>query len=45
MNLIELLAPLRAQAGSKRTTGLDDATVLRFAEKFPELPRRDPGRR
>lgn len=38
MNLIELLAPLRAQAGSKRTTGLDDATVLRFAEKFPELP-------
>ncbi len=38
MNLITLLQPLRAHAGIKRTTGLDDATLLRLAEKFPELP-------
>ena len=38
MNLITLLQPLRAHAGIKRTTGLDDATLLRLAAKFPELP-------
>ncbi len=37
MNLINLLSPLRAHAGIKRTTGLDDATLLRLAAKFPEL--------
>jgi acetylornithine/succinyldiaminopimelate/putrescine aminotransferase len=36
-NLIELLAPLRRHAGQLRTVGLDDATVLRLAERFPEL--------
>jgi acetylornithine/succinyldiaminopimelate/putrescine aminotransferase len=37
MTTTELLAPLRARAGSVRTTGLDDATVNRLSERFPEL--------
>ncbi len=37
MNLIETLAPLRRHAGTVRTAGLDDATVLRMAAQFPEL--------
>jgi acetylornithine/succinyldiaminopimelate/putrescine aminotransferase len=37
MNTTELLAPLRARAGAVRTAGLDDATVNRLAERFPEL--------
>lgn len=31
------LAPLRAHAGARRTSGLDDATVDRFAATHPEL--------
>ncbi|MFA6987267.1 MAG: aminotransferase class III-fold pyridoxal phosphate-dependent enzyme [Arenimonas sp.] len=37
MNLIDLLKPLRNHAGAVRTPGLDDATLLRLAEKFPDL--------
>jgi len=37
MNVIDILKPLRSHAGTVRTTGLDDATVLRLAERFPEL--------
>jgi acetylornithine/succinyldiaminopimelate/putrescine aminotransferase len=37
MTTTELLAPLRARAGTVRTTGLDDATVNRLSERFPEL--------
>lgn len=37
MNVIEILKPLRGHAGKVRTPGLDDATVLRLAAKFPEL--------
>ncbi|MEO8161931.1 MAG: lysine 6-aminotransferase, partial [Arenimonas sp.] len=37
MHTTELLAPLRARAGAVRTHGLDDATVDRLAERFPEL--------
>ena len=37
MNIIETLKPLRSHAGSVRTRGLDDATLLRLAAKFPEL--------
>ncbi|MFT3761764.1 MAG: aminotransferase class III-fold pyridoxal phosphate-dependent enzyme [Pseudoxanthomonas sp.] len=37
MSLLDKLAPLRAHAGQRLTTGLDDATVLRFAESHPEL--------
>ena len=37
MNLIEILKPLRSQSGKVRTTGLDDATLLELARKFPEL--------
>jgi acetylornithine/succinyldiaminopimelate/putrescine aminotransferase len=37
MNVIELLTPLRQRSGKKLTTGLDDATILRFAEAQPEL--------
>jgi hypothetical protein len=31
MSLLDTLAPLRAHSGQRRTNGLDDATVLRFA--------------
>ncbi|GAB6195696.1 aminotransferase class III-fold pyridoxal phosphate-dependent enzyme [Lysobacter xanthus] len=34
---IALLAPLRARGGERRTVGLDDATVERFAASHPEL--------
>src|SRR6478735_158668 len=37
MTTTELLATLRNRAGSVRTTGLDDATVNRLSERFPEL--------
>ena len=37
MTLIDTLAPLRNHAGAVRTRGLDDATVLRLAGRFPEL--------
>jgi acetylornithine/succinyldiaminopimelate/putrescine aminotransferase len=37
MSLLDQLAPLRAHPGKRRTTGLDDATVLRFAASHPDL--------
>jgi len=36
MTLLDTLAPLRAH-GQARTTGLDDATLLRFAATHPQL--------
>ena len=36
MNLLDTLAPLRAH-GQARTTGLDDATLTRFATSHPRL--------
>ncbi|WP_242108512.1 aminotransferase class III-fold pyridoxal phosphate-dependent enzyme [Luteimonas aquatica] len=35
--LIDALAPLRAHPGRRRTPGLDDATILRFAATHPDL--------
>lgn len=37
MALLDTLAPLRAHGGKRRTQGLDDATVLRFAASHPDL--------
>lgn len=37
MALLDTLAPLRAHSGKRRTQGLDDATVLRFAASHPDL--------
>jgi len=37
MTLLDQLAPLRAHKGKRRTTGLDDATVQRFASGHPDL--------
>lgn len=37
MTLLDQLAPLRAHKGKRRTIGIDDATVLRFAASHPEL--------
>jgi len=37
MAVIDQLAPLRAHKGVRRTTGLDDATVLKFAATHPDL--------
>ncbi|MDQ3206828.1 MAG: aminotransferase class III-fold pyridoxal phosphate-dependent enzyme [Pseudomonadota bacterium] len=37
MNLIDTLKPLRAHGGAQRSPGLDDATLLRFAQTHPEL--------
>ncbi|GGA86421.1 L-lysine 6-aminotransferase [Arenimonas soli] len=37
MNVIEILAPLRKHAGTVRTPGLDDESLLRLAGRFPEL--------
>ena len=37
MALLNTLAPLRAHAGVRRTHGLDDATVLKFADTHPDL--------
>ncbi|WP_133480049.1 aminotransferase class III-fold pyridoxal phosphate-dependent enzyme [Cognatilysobacter segetis] len=34
---VALLAPLRAHGGRRRTVGLDDATIERFAASHPEL--------
>lgn len=36
-NPIAALAPLRARKGQRRTAGLDDATVARFAAGHPDL--------
>ena len=36
-NPVALLAPLRARGGHRRTVGLDDATIERFAASHPEL--------
>src|SRR3546814_14082392 len=35
--LIDKLAPLRAHKGKRLTTGLDDATLAKFAASHPEL--------
>ena len=37
MNLIDTLKPLRSHAGQVRTAGLDDATLLQLAGRYPEL--------
>jgi len=37
MNLIEKLNVLRSHSGARRTPGLDDATLLRFAASHPDL--------
>ncbi|MBB1061028.1 aminotransferase class III-fold pyridoxal phosphate-dependent enzyme [Marilutibacter spongiae] len=37
MAVTDTLAPLRAHAGSRRTVGLDDDTLLHFAERHPAL--------
>ena len=37
MSMTAALAPLRAHAGQRRTTGLDDATIDRLAATHPEL--------
>ncbi len=37
MTLLDILAPLRAHGGARRTVGLDDATLLRFAATHPSL--------
>ncbi len=37
MSLIAKLAPLRAHAGARRTSGLDDATIERFGAAHPAL--------
>jgi len=37
MAITERLAPLRAHTGARRTTGLDDSTVERFAASHPDL--------
>jgi acetylornithine/succinyldiaminopimelate/putrescine aminotransferase len=35
--LLDTLAALRAHKGARRTTGLDDATIVKFAASHPEL--------
>jgi acetylornithine/succinyldiaminopimelate/putrescine aminotransferase len=37
MAVTDTLSPLRAHAGSRRTTGLDDATLAKFAAGHPDL--------
>lgn len=37
MSVIQILAPLRAHAGTRRTTGLPDDVLERFAATHPEL--------
>lgn len=37
MSILDTLSPLRSRSGSVRTPGLDDATVLRLATRYPEL--------
>ncbi len=37
-HLFDQLAPLRAHKGARRTVGLDDATVAKFAASHPDLP-------
>jgi acetylornithine/succinyldiaminopimelate/putrescine aminotransferase len=37
MTLTQKLAPLRARGGTRRSSGLDDATIERFAAAHPDL--------
>ena len=37
MAVLDRLAPLRAHKGLRRTQGLDDATITRFAASHAEL--------
>ena len=37
MSILDILKPLRARAGAVRTQGLDDASLVRLAGRFPEL--------
>jgi acetylornithine/succinyldiaminopimelate/putrescine aminotransferase len=37
MTLTQKLAPLRARGGTRRSSGLDDATIERFAASHPDL--------
>jgi acetylornithine/succinyldiaminopimelate/putrescine aminotransferase len=37
MSILDILKPLRGRAGSVRTLGLSDETLLRLAGQFPEL--------
>src|SRR5699024_2707876 len=37
MSVIDKLSPLRAHSGARRTPGLDDATIERFAAGHPDL--------
>ncbi len=37
MTLLDTLAPLRAHKGARRTVGLDDDTLLKFAQTHPDL--------
>lgn len=37
VTLVDQLAPLRAHGGTRRTVGLDDEVLARFAESHPEL--------
>ncbi|GAB2515900.1 aminotransferase class III-fold pyridoxal phosphate-dependent enzyme [Lysobacter humi (ex Lee et al. 2017)] len=37
MTVLDILRPLRDRRGTRRTEGLDDATVVRFADSHPEL--------
>jgi acetylornithine/succinyldiaminopimelate/putrescine aminotransferase len=37
MSFLDALAPLRAHGGTRRTVGLDDATLLRFAARHSDL--------
>ncbi|HRO27549.1 MAG TPA: lysine 6-aminotransferase, partial [Luteimonas sp.] len=37
MSVTAALAPLRAHAGQRRTSGLDDATIGRLADSHPDL--------
>lgn len=37
MTILDILKPLRARGGAVRTTGLDDASLLRLSAQFPEI--------
>ena len=38
MAITDILAPLRAHGGACRTSGLDEATISKFASQDPQLP-------
>jgi acetylornithine/succinyldiaminopimelate/putrescine aminotransferase len=38
MAVTDILAPLRAHGGTRRTSGLDEATIAKFAAQDPQLP-------